>query len=144
MQRRRFLAGAALGVAAFTSWRYLAANTPGAVVKILYKNLDYLRLDPDGVQRFAHDYAARPQNLDTRLKGADAAGMLYTAIPFRAGEGFDWLLRWEDRVITDFLLSSDFFAQGADVSRVVRYTGYFDPLRGCQNPFARRVDTGAA
>ena len=41
-----------------------------------------------------------------------------------------------------FLLSSDFFALGADESKTVRYRGYYDPVRQvdrCGNPFARPV-----
>ena len=27
--------------------------------------------------------------------------------------------------------------RGADTSRIVRYLGFYDPLKGCSNPFAR-------
>ena len=43
----------------------------------------------------------------------------------------------EERVVSAFLLSSDFFVNGADTSRIVRYLGFYDPLKACSNPFAR-------
>ena len=49
----------------------------------------------------------------------------------------------EERIVTNYLLSSDFFVNGADESRTVRYLGFYDPLRACSNPFAR-LDTTPA
>ena len=49
----------------------------------------------------------------------------------------------EDRITTQFLISSDFFANGADTSRRVTYLGYYDPMIACKNPFYRRLDTGS-
>jgi hypothetical protein len=56
-----------------------------------------------------------------------------------SGDGFiDTAIRHgEERVTTLFLLSSDFFVNGADISRPVSYVGYYDPARACGNPFAR-------
>ena len=39
--------------------------------------------------------------------------------------------------LATFLLSTDFFLNGADELKTVRYIGYYDPYQGCQNPFAR-------
>jgi len=35
-----------------------------------------------------------------------------------------------------FLMSTDFFLNGADESRAVTYRTYYDPHDGCSNPFA--------
>ncbi len=44
----------------------------------------------------------------------------------------------EERICTAFLMSSDFFKNGADESRPVRYLALYEPTRiGCANPFAR-------
>jgi hypothetical protein len=48
----------------------------------------------------------------------------------------DDIRRGEDRVVTTFLLSTDFFELGSDEARAVHYVDFFDPLR-CGNPFAR-------
>jgi hypothetical protein len=47
--------------------------------------------------------------------------------------------RMVDNLTTTYLLSSDFFLNGSDESRVVRYVALFDPMRACDNPFARPV-----
>ena len=46
--------------------------------------------------------------------------------------------RLEEQVVTEFLLSSDFFSQGEDTTRAVRYVASYDPYDAlCGNPFAR-------
>jgi hypothetical protein len=45
--------------------------------------------------------------------------------------------RLEDNLATIYLLSSDFFLNGADESRTVQYVQLYDPMRACGNPFAR-------
>ena len=46
--------------------------------------------------------------------------------------------RWPDDVYTRFLLSTDFFWNGADQARRVRYVAFYQPqVRPCSNPFAR-------
>jgi hypothetical protein len=74
------------------------------------------------------------------LRFIDAAGPLYT-LPAMAGNNkFDSAIRHgEDRVVTQYLMSSDFFKNGADETRTVRYAGYYDPMIACGNPFARPV-----
>ena len=72
--------------------------------------LPYLRIEDDALARFAQDLLARDQQ--ARLQ--DEA----------------WLGQ-------QFLLSSDFFWNGADVAKVVGYRAYYDPYElPCANPFA--------
>lgn len=80
--------------------------------------LPYLRIDDDGLARFAQELRARNQYaLLRRARAGDA----------QAGA---WLGQ-------QFLLSSDFFWQGADVAKTVRYRAYYDPYElPCANPFA--------
>jgi hypothetical protein len=52
------------------------------------------------------------------------------------GEQF-WPKEFDEAVVTAFLLSSDFFQNGADETRTVRYLAYYDPYKyACGNPFA--------
>jgi hypothetical protein len=45
---------------------------------------------------------------------------------------------FEEYVVGKFLISTDFFWRGADVTRPVRYLAFHDPYRApCVNPFAR-------
>jgi hypothetical protein len=44
--------------------------------------------------------------------------------------------RWPSSVYTRYLLSTDFFPQGADEAKLVRYrTLYAPPMTACRNPF---------
>ena len=115
--RRRLLV-AALGAAAgaVLAWLHGLVLGPekGAaspIAEILKRRLEYLDLEPDGVASFAEHYAreVHPQ------PGPEL----------------------EDDVVVRFLLSSDFFWNGADESRAVRFTRYHDPYAAaCANPFA--------
>jgi hypothetical protein len=48
---------------------------------------------------------------------------------------------FEYRLVSKFLLSTDFFSKGADENQPVKYIAYNNPYRvGCLNPMARFVD----
>ena len=95
-------------------WTKLTAET-------LRRLLPYLQLDNDGVAQFARD-----------LRAAGQYGLLNRAKAGNAGAR-EWLGQ-------QFLLSSDFFWNGADESRTVRYRVYYDPyVQPCANPFAKQV-----
>ena len=86
----------------------------------------------------AQDLAARHVISSSRLLVIDAAGPLYTRIALSAGNKLgNEILHGEEHVTTLYLMSSDFFKNGADENRVVQYLGYYDPLVPCNNPFAR-------
>jgi hypothetical protein len=116
----------------------LAARIPeeSGVAAILFKRLKYLELDPDGVREFARDYISRRLMSAGKLRVVAAAGPLYARLSPAWGDLLSPdIEHGEDRIVTTFLLSSDFFAEGADAGRKVTYVGFFDPLRG-GNPFA--------
>jgi hypothetical protein len=135
------LAGLAVGGAIATGSAIVGGSDVEGVVEILHKRLSYLKLDIRGVRQFAHDCEARGLISARKLRVLSAAGALYERVP---QAWFDFLApdvpRGEERVVTMFLLSSDFFPS-ADEGRTVRYIGFFDAqLR--VNPFARlRVPT---
>jgi hypothetical protein len=138
---RRFLMTFGLGFAAVcgvTGWRFIRSNQESALINIIYKKLGYLKLDDDGVRKFAHDQSLLPTISKARLHMIDAAGPLYTHLGFAGNDRFDIAVRHgEDRVVTQYLLSTDFFRNGADQTRVVNYLGYYNPMVACNNPFAR-------
>jgi hypothetical protein len=116
------------------------ATEQDAVITILYKRLDYLKLDEAGVQQFARDFIARTAMRQEKLRLVAAFAPLYRQLPTSPDNVLSHATRLgDDRVVNRYLLSSDFFATGADESRIVRYVGYFDPMRACGNPFARPV-----
>jgi hypothetical protein len=138
MRRRTFLLSTAVVLGGAVAWRYAAGRDQSAIAKVLYKKLPYLRLDEDGVSRFAGDIASKGIVSSFRLHVIDAADGLYTHHPLSPDSRLGRLIRHgEDRVVTQYLMSSDFFINGADKNRTVRYLGYYDPLVACNNPFAR-------
>jgi hypothetical protein len=123
--------------------RAALSNEESAVSKILYKRLHYLSLDSRGVAKFARDLVWNNEISHPKLLLLDAAGAMYTHIDRQfASIPNDDIRRGEERVVGLFLLSSDFFVNGADETRIVRYLSYFHAttdIRPCSNPFARPV-----
>jgi hypothetical protein len=145
MKRRIFLQSAAVALCGVVGWRFAASNDEDAVIKVVYKKLGYLHLDEDGVRQFAADLSKKFIISGFRLHVIDAAGVLYTGREMSADGKLGRALRHgEDRVTSQYLMSSDFFKNGADKSRTVKYLGYYDPMVACNNPFARPIDMGPA
>jgi hypothetical protein len=139
MPTRRQFIDATLGALVVASgWRYLHSNQEEAVLLVLRKRLDYLKLDPQGMRAFAADLVSRQVLSPMRLKLVSAVAPLYKRVGLNGHDVLQETIRHgEERVVSNFLLSSDFFVNGADTSRIVRYLGFYDPLKGCSNPFAR-------
>jgi len=145
MKRREALAA----LAGFAVVGGLAAHSSaeGGVAAVLFKRLGYLNLDRGDVMRFARDYGARGLMSAGKLRAVSAASALYGAVP-QSWEDFVSrdIAHGEERIVTTFLLSSDFFRGAGKAAEPrtspVRYVGFFDPLRG-GNPFARLRVQGA-
>ena len=143
MSSRRALLGGLAGLGALAvlgAGRILSVTDQKAIAAVVRKRLAYLRLDDDGVRRFAADLSVRHTVSAGRLRVLAAAGPLYTRLSL---SGHNHLLNGirhgEERVVTLYLLSSDFFRNGRDETRIVRYLGFYDPFQACGNPFARPV-----
>jgi hypothetical protein len=142
IQRRNLLIGlAGLGVLGATlRWSGARLAPEDAVKTIIYKRLDYLSLDTAGVRQFAADYVAAMDISKAKLRLIAAFAPVYRRLSPAPGHFLSSATRYgEERVVTRYLLSSDFFGSGSDEHRVVRYLGLYDPLRACGNPFARPV-----
>jgi hypothetical protein len=125
MPRRAFLLSLALSLAAVCGavwWRGLtgaqllaerALDVVWSPNRRLRYHYHYLDLDPASVDTYIREF----EHYVSRLP--------------RFGS-------WPDAVYSRFLLSTDFFWQGADEARRVRYVGFYEPYaRACLNPFAR-------
>jgi hypothetical protein len=141
--RRSLILGAAgLAAAGGVGWYVGSRGFEARIAAVLHRRLDYLRLDPDGVRRFARDQVAAVYGKKVptwnRLKYhfLSAVAPSFTRY-YRSTDHRSRLERLEDGMVTTFLLSSDFFLNKADESRIVQYIAYYDPSRPCQNPFAR-------
>jgi hypothetical protein len=140
MKRRYLLLSGLAAACGLAGWRFATSSEQAAIVKVVYKKLGYLKLDAGGVQRFARDLAATQTISSARLRITDAVGPLYTGPAFSGDNKPNNAIRHgEDRVVTLYLLSSDFFKNGADQNRTVYYQHYYDPMIACGNPFARPV-----
>lgn len=140
--RRRLLLGVAAGTAGIAGagiWRYFGASDAEVIAVILRKRLDYLRLDPIGVAAFARELSARDIVGDRPLHLVGMLEPLYVRVPFPGDNPLsDRIRHGEERIVTMFLLSSDFFRNGADETRMVHYLSFYDPLRQpCATPFSR-------
>jgi hypothetical protein len=167
IKRRDFLAATASATALATGgllgWAYSRSSPEETISDIVYERLPYLTLDAAGVQRFASDFAARRILSSTHLRLVGLLWSLYRRTPSnRWGTALgsdarsdlgsssslglrDRLARAEERIVSTYLISSDFFTHGADQSRTVRYLGCYDALsHACGNPFCRAVEIGRA
>lgn len=141
-ERRRVIAAALAALAVFSTWRFVRGSAESAVVAVLRKQLAYLRLEEAGLQAYAHDLVVRAAVSTNKMRVIDMVGPIYAR--FEAPGYPDVLTRdlrhGEERIVSLYLLSSDFFENGADETRLVRYRGFYDPLtrpHACGNPFAR-------
>jgi hypothetical protein len=138
MKRRIFFAGAAAGVAALAGFRVWRSSDYEAIVEIIEKRLAYLNKDPEGVRAFARDLSNLHQISSAKMRIVSVLGPVYSSLPLDAENRLtNGIHHGEERVTSSYLLSSDFFLNGADETRLVRYLGMYDPLRACGNPFAR-------
>lgn len=149
IERRKVLMGlAGLGVlGAGLRWSGASLSPEDAVKTIIHKRLDYLSLDGAGVSQFAADYISAMNISNAKLRLIGVFAPIYRRLSSEPGHFLYRATRYgEERVVTRYLLSSDFFVFDADESRVVRYLAFYDPLRACGNPFRRPVlvpDAGA-
>jgi hypothetical protein len=145
MKRRMFVLSGFAVILGGAAVRIALSDKYAAVAKILHKRLDYLTLDPQGVAQFAQDIVADGIS-GSKMILVDAMGPLYTDTQLSPDDKIGATVRHgEDRVVTQYLLSSDLFINGADTSRIVRYRGYYNPMVACAgNPFARPPLDGEA
>lgn len=132
MKRNNFikiLTALAGGAVLIPSGLYLAS--PGQkklAEQTIYKELHYLKLDPQGVTQFVEDY----------FKGSNPGfkeKMKWKAYFFlnSGTKGSDNLFQ----VVRAYLLSSDFFLNKTDVSKTVKYLGMFNPYKSqVPNPYS--------
>lgn len=106
-----------------------------AVAAVIYKRLHYLKLDRNEVERFARDFTARHLMSVRKLRTLSASRLIYDHMPQSLIGVIPGVSFGEDRIVTAFLMASDFFPD-RDESRVVRYRELFDGQQR-SNPFAR-------
>jgi hypothetical protein len=98
----------------------LALEDPNiaAIVNILREKINYLYLSEADLVAFAQDFKSKAGQKLLELLENNSEQLEYEAT-------------------TQFLMSTDFFWNGADETRPVKYLVYYDPYKGCTSPFAR-------
>jgi hypothetical protein len=150
IKRRRFLIGglAVAGIAGLSVWGFGRSVIESEIVSLLRKHLRYLKLDEAGLRSFAKD-----QTTMILAKRVSMSRMRYHVVSNlsssyrrfeRSTDSGSSIERAEGAVVSTYLLSSDFFVHESDEALTIRYLGYYDPMRACSNPFARRVVDSAS
>lgn len=127
MKRRTFLtiAGAG-GAVAILSFSFARSSFEEAAAGVIYKELSFLKLDPEGVAKFAADFSkSKDSSYRLIVKGYALLGIGSS----RSGK--------VNQLVSSYLLSTDFFANGMDERNTVRYVGLYNPYtRPCAHPFS--------
>lgn len=139
MKRRAFVLAGVGAASAWVAWQLVGGNAEETVAMVVRRRLDYLKLDSEGLRRFSREMVALHAISNTKMHVLSGIRSAYTRTRLSSGNNsLAYMLRHgEDRIVSAYLISSDFFANGADVSRVVKYHGMLNARRACSNPFAR-------
>jgi hypothetical protein len=135
--RRKLLAlGTALGTVAVmgggTAAFVLTDRYRGWLRFTLARSLPGYSLEPDGFERFVEDYNVRKPD-STKLRIFAAAERLTDANWALPGEMAADVEQEERRIVSDFLLGSDFFQNYPDGAKTITYAGMPE---ACSSPFA--------
>jgi hypothetical protein len=145
MRRRSVLGalGGGLALLAAAGWRTTPKHTlQEVVVAVLRQRLPYLRLEEEGLKRFAIDLVKNAVISPLRLRTLGALLPVYQRVSLSGEEQYiPELLHGEERITTLYLISSDFFQNHQREDREIRYLGYYDPLirAACSSPLARPI-----
>lgn len=132
--RRKLLIFSGLGLfatgcsALFVSWR--TAKETDIVVALLRNRLRPLKIEPEIFHQFSLDYIETRREYAGRLQVLGTVAELFSLItPYHMlPMGHAWR-RMENNIVSTFLLSTDFFQNGAQIDVPVRYLGFYDPYR---------------
>lgn len=139
MKRRTFLAATAATLAAGGVLLGLNLNSYQNIVKnVVRTRLHYLNISEEDLNKFAAAYELAMAKPRSKVLMIDLSYKCST-INFcqrKIGERLDY---FEGYVVNYFLKSSDFFLNGMDESKPVKYVSidFLDPYKSpCYNPFA--------
>lgn len=143
--RRRFLgfgAGLVAGTAAlYTAYKWRWGEPTEVIVAILSRRLGDLRVETASFHRFAAEYVEFRKDYRRQLSILSIVSLpLQYVTPYAWVEQGGAVRRLEDNVVSLYLLSTDFFQNGADSNRPVSYLSFYDPYTAvCRNPFLDRA-----
>jgi hypothetical protein len=118
------LGAALLGI---TSFRFFNTSFESAAISLIKDQLHFLRLDEEGLRKFATAFSESKKNDAYRfaIRGYSFLGIDSS----QSGK--------VNQLVTSYLLSSDFFRNGMDESRVVKFVALYNPYTSpCAHPFS--------
>ena len=145
ISRRKFVlitlfSGVTIYTAGWWAFKVRKGDASDIIISIVRKKLGYLKINKSELKRFASDFQ-KEMSRKQRIIGSWAGmlGPLYSLVEiYKISPISDRFRNFEELVVTTFLLSSDFFRNGADLNRDVKYIALYDPMEtGCENPFAK-------
>lgn len=139
-RRRRLLIGSGVVAVALGSGlgaSYAFARAEDAVEAVLRRRLRPLEIDEAEIAKFSKDYVRTRSQYRSQLRLLGSLSALYRMVtPYELLSMRSPLRRLEDNIVSSFLLATDFFEHGADMTRSLRYSGMHDPyVRPCRRLF---------
>ena len=130
MKRRTFITVATLGtgIIALGTAKFLITPFEETAEKLIIKELSFLKVDQGGVKAFVRDYSrVKDRYYRLLVKGYSLLGITSS----QSGK--------IHQLVTNYLLSTDFFSNQMDESRTIKYVELYNPyLRPCVHPFTHR------
>lgn len=141
ISRRKFLissiaAATLLGPAGFwLTWK--KTKETDIIEAILKRRLGMLNIDRETFKIFSNEMIKHRQSYAKQLKVLGMfSGLLSVVTPYNILPMSHPIRRLENYTVSNFLLATDFFQNGADISREIKYLGFYDPYkRPCANFF---------
>ena len=112
------------------------------IFTVFEKHLSYLKWDKTEVMTFIQDFIDHIDNkgyIENKLNKFSLLYPIYNYTNLLDKTPVASKVRsFEEKIITNFLLSSNFFREGADETKPVKYLFYYDPYKApCQNSLAK-------
>lgn len=132
-RRRNFLKALMVGGLALTAagtilWR--TNQETNIIVAILENKLGKLKISDDAFLLFANEYVIEKEQFKKQFTYLSLLSNIFTVMtPYALLPMNHPLKRMEDNIVSNFLLSTDFFQNGADINKKVNYLGFYDPYK---------------
>ena len=121
--------------------KWFTAEPTDIIIAILKRRVGYLDIEFEAFKFFAGDYVKWKATEARKLKMLSVVSFPAQHIsPYELLPQGNPVRRLENNVVSQFLLSTDFFQNGASDNRKIRYQGFYNPLVTiCANPLMRKV-----
>lgn len=132
-KRRKLLIGGGVAVAVSAAGLgalYGGAREEDTIEAVLRRRLGPLKYQDSDIKRFSREYLVFRASYQKELRQlATVAGLYRVVTPYPLLSIGSSLVRLENNIVSNFLLATDFFDNGADPDRPLLYTGLHDPYR---------------